>query len=201
MATNVVRTGCELKVFITVQFDNQSGRSSEVVGRLVQSWQAGVNTIWNGPMGYRNWKCCRVVFQLEAELGSGDANYHQVVIVSGPGRSNASLGVGSGEGTWHVDDSPAVAAHEVGHLMGLDDEYDMNGPGGTYRNLNPQAPDQPESVMASVTDGRTAPLPAHIDHVMRNLHAQCSLWCCWRPGHWILFHGWDWLKKYFSSTP
>ena len=68
-------------------------------------------------------------------------------------------------------------AHESGHLLGVADEYDYNGPGGTYRNLNPQPAGQPQSIMAQ-TWGNVAALQSHIDTIMNGLNADCPWWCC-----------------------
>ena len=61
--------------------------------------------------------------------------------------------------------------------MGLPDEYDYGGPGGTYRNLNPQPAGSPESIMAQ-TWGNVAALQELIDVIMQNLGMRCPWWCC-----------------------
>ncbi len=143
-----------------------------------------INDFWNKNPGYG---CCKVVFDVYVTNKSteGDATgsfpgWDRVEIIGGVGASGQRLGTpnsGTGTtGTWRDNErNPGVYEHEYGHKIGLDDEYDYNGPGGSYRNTNPQ-PTDPQSVMAQ-TWGNFAVMQSHINTLMTNAGIVCPWWC------------------------
>jgi hypothetical protein len=184
MATTVTRRGCTLTVTIGLEFQNNTGRSNAVqFQNLVDGWETAIENLWNGPQGHQHYQCCRVRFNVMARIGAGTANFHQVEVVAGPQTSRSGIGPASRQAAWDDRDTGNVAAHETGHLMGLADEYDYGGPGGAYRNLNPQPAGQPQSIMAQ-TWGNAAALQSHIDAILWGLNAHCPWWCCL----WYIFH-------------
>jgi hypothetical protein len=191
MSTVLNRRGCTLTVTIQLEFQNNTGLNAGQFQNLVNGWELAIENLWNGPHGHQHYQCCLVLFDIVTRIGVGTPNFHQVNVVTGPQTSRSSLGPASGSATWDDQDTGNVAAHETGHLMGLGDEYDYGGPGGSYRNLNPQPAGQPQSIMAQ-TWGTVAALQSHIDGILQRLNAQCSWWCC----IWYIFHRfWDLIVR------
>ncbi|WP_380674490.1 HEAT repeat domain-containing protein [Salinigranum sp. GCM10025319] len=186
MATTVSRVGCRITVTVRIEFRNNTGRlNAAQFQQLVNGWEQSIEALWNGSTGSQRYRCCTVTFNVVTKIGQGTNGYHQVNVVAGPQTSVAGLGPGSTNGRWDDQDTGAVAAHETGHLLCLPDEYDYNGPGGAYRNLNPQPAGQPQSIMAQ-TWGNAAALQEHIDAVMECTDATCPWYCC-------IFRWIDWL--------
>lgn len=177
MATTVSRTRCRIRVTVRIEFQNNTRLNATEFQQLVDNWEQSIEDIWNGSSGRQRYRGCSVLFNVVTRVGQGTDGYHQISVVAGPQRSSvASLGPDSTSGQWDEQDTGLVVAHETGHLLCLPDEYDNNGPGGSYRNLNPQPAGQPQSIMAE-TWGNAAPLQEHIDQVMRCVGATCPWYC------------------------
>lgn len=190
MATTATRSGCGSTVIIRIEFQNSTGRLTNAQFQtLINGWEMAIENLWNGPRGHQHYRCCIVRFNVITRIGRGAAGFHRINVVAGPQTSTAGLGPGSAAGTWDDQDTGNVVAHETGHLMGLSDEYDYGGSGGSYRNLNPQPAGQPQSIMAQ-TWGNVAALQEHIDAIMRGLAVRYPWWCCLfytfhRLGEWL----------------
>lgn len=192
MSTTASRSGCEITVVVQIEFQNSTGRlNDQQFQNLIDGWEQSIEDLWNGPQGHQRYGCCTVRFDVVTRVGSGTDGYHQIDVVAGPQTSRAGLGPGSVGGQWDDQDNGNVAAHETGHLMGLDDEYDYGGADGAYRNLNPQPDGQPQSIMAQ-TWGNVAALQEHIDEIIGNLDVECPWWCCiFFPIRWLR----DWIRS------
>jgi hypothetical protein len=84
------------------------------IDRVKPLWEEGIEEIWNNK------------FSLETKAGQrfpiivdvmfhGHRFHHDVIVHPGGGRSD--------ELNWNIMDTPAIAAHEFGHMIGLFDEY------------------------------------------------------------------------------
>lgn len=204
--TELTRRGCRLELTLNIEFENSAEMNASAFAAMVTSWGQEIQAMWNGPAGHQHYGCCRVRFHVNTRVGSGTADFHQVEVVAGPQTSFVNrLGPGCTGGRWDAEDTGNVVAHESGHLLGLPDEYDYGGPGGSYRNLNPQPAGQPESIMAQ-TWGDVAALQSHIDGILSDLDAECPWWCCllW-PVHWLVHRlvlrtplPWPWRRRKVS---
>lgn len=186
MCTSLSRRWCSFTVALNTEFQNSAGLPAGSFSTMVSGWESATEEMWNGPHGHQHFRCCTVLFAVTSRVGSGTANFHQINVVGGPQTSFVNaLGPGCTGGRWDDLDTGNVVAHESGHLLGLPDEYDYNGPGNTYQNLNPQPEGQPQSIMAQ-TWGDVAALQSHIDAIMNGLGAGCRWWCCFLwPFHWF----------------
>lgn len=191
MCTSLSQRWCAFTVGLRNEFSNSAGLTASAFGTMVSGWENATQDMWNGPLGHQHFRCCTVSFEVSSRTGSGSANFHQIDVVAGPQTSFVNaLGPGCTGGRWDAMDTGNVVAHESGHLLGLPDEYDYNGPGNTYQNLNPQPAGQPQSIMAQ-TWGDVAALQSHIDAILKGLNAHCPWWCCllW-PFHRLT----DWIR-------
>lgn len=186
MATTAKRKGCKITVILKIEFFGPNASQN-----LIDGWETDIQDIWNG----REYKCCPVNFNVITRLrAAGDpatSGFHQIEIVAGPQTSYVtSLGPDSTSGRWDSLDTGEVAAHESGHLMGLEDEYSYDS-NGNYVNENPQ-PTDPQSIMAQ-TWGTVDALQEHIDEVIRKTTSWwkrlwygvlCRFCCIWKILKW-----------------
>jgi len=177
--TSVTGGPCDYTVTVNIAFHGDGATQ-----QLLDSWEASAEAIWNGPNGSQEWKdCCTVTFDFvftlleEGEEPPDDAHVIEVKDVKAAHTSYVNTPLptpGSTEtttGTWDNLDTPAVVAHEIGHLMGLDDEYHYDED-DNYVNDNVQSTD-PQSIMAQ-TWGKVSALPDHISAIMALADIQCE---------------------------
>ncbi len=186
MATTVQRSNCDITVTIKIQFHDNTGLPADQIRRLIAGWVLVATTYLNGPRRKRRWRCCTVVFKIDTLIdGAARAGYHQIDLVhdrTGNHTSHVDELAGNPprdiHGEWDDADLSTVACHEIGHLIGLADEY-VNTPGGSV-NTNPKPGSSPQSIMGQ-TDGAVQFLQEHVDRCMEALGATCPPECC--PEH------------------
>ncbi len=197
--------GCSFKVKVQVAFAFLDDGSKAKADDLLKTWGDEMAKIWNGPNGHQTFgDCgCKVTFEFDLKkLPEGTncltdpGDYHCIHVVDRPvnqrgNRADAHTipptGVLNGYGEWTAGIDGLIAAHEAGHLMGLDDEYhydDTNGDGkpDTYVNDNLQVdadgkPKEPQSIMAQ-TWSDVAAMQSHIDEIMKDAGKECPGKCC-----------------------
>ncbi|MBI3744735.1 MAG: hypothetical protein HY261_10700, partial [Chloroflexi bacterium] len=99
---------------------------------LVAKWKKGIEDMWSGKIEAKPGFPVKVIANVKriSDDDPPDFDYHLIEVVKvKPGASHRShvdklpaKGESTG-GEWGEDDSGAVAAHEAGHLLGIDDEY------------------------------------------------------------------------------
>jgi hypothetical protein len=196
MATTIALSDCTITVTVKVQISNSSGLPDAQVRRLLDRWRKVSETYLNGPKKERRWRCCRVFFVVEFKYGGApEAGYHQIEFRHDP---RARLGgshinglpeeppAGSPprdhDGVFVDSELATGGAHEIGHLLGVDDKYHYDPATGRHVNEEDQPGDQPESIMAQ-TWGAAQFLQSHIDESMRRLGATCPPECCPPEAH------------------
>ena len=218
--TKVTWRQCQIKVDIYLEFYGPG-----VTQKLVNDWETGIETIW-GCGGKYKYENCTVTFDVHTKIreatDNATPNYHQINVVRGPFRSRATKTkfdprtgeTNKGEGTWDNQDTPEVAAHEVGHLMGKDDTYkDVPGPDGILGTADdysvPKENKYKGDIMAQ-TWNSPKPHPEHIEQIIKNSgqkppkklhgvgvktwgHPVCTPWLELYPSYGRLYHcvGWE----------
>ncbi|HQC14147.1 InlB B-repeat-containing protein [Mesotoga prima] len=179
--TTVSGGPCEYTVTVKVVFHGAGASETQV-----EAWETDAEAIWNGADGSREWGdgCCSVKFEFDfSVLAEGaqppdDAHVVEVKKVKSSHTSWVATPLptpGSTEtttGEWDSLDTGPVIAHEMGHMMGLDDEY-HNDEDGNYVNDNPQPEGSPPSIMAQ-TWGGAQPLTEHFDAIMEAADIECD---------------------------
>jgi hypothetical protein len=148
------------------RFDNASTRTPQAFVDLVSDWQKGSAVIWAGPLPPQQVGGRDVYIVATSHPAAVFPDCHVVKVApENAAPSSTSWGPCSAGGSWDDADHKAVAAHEIGHLMGLADEYHYDTMSGAWVNDNPQPSWKPQSVMAQ-TWGWVAGLPEHVTKVM-----------------------------------
>ncbi len=179
-------TDCHFNITLNLQFHGDGARQD-----LINTWVAAIRRVWSGKLS-RN--CCDVVLTINTKLGGAvDPIYAQINVVhvppGGQHRSNMTLGSSGVKddivGDWDDLDSGEAIAHEVGHAMGQDDEY-QDAPGGGVEPTGDavgeanQAGVEP-SIMAQTWNNRNGDRPGakirHIENIMEAYGASCPAEC------------------------
>lgn len=210
--TVVSRSNCDITITVFLAFAFGDDASWANAQQLVNIWVAGMLAVWNEPDFTYGLCDCPVHFEVDVKIVpkgqncmdvsqgkvQGLGGYHCIDVVNQPrnGRGNVADahevppdGSWNGYGTWTTGTTGMNAAHEVGHLMGLGDEYhygdtDGDGQGDTYVNDNPQPAGQAQSIMAQ-TWGAVAALQSHIDEIVGDAGVDCPVpeCCCGNGEH------------------
>ncbi|MGQ0614445.1 MAG: HEAT repeat domain-containing protein [Planctomycetaceae bacterium] len=181
MATTLsfVRAQCRFRILNSIRFELLfSDLAPDAFDALIGAWDKRTLEIWDGSSGRPLWGDCSRVFASDWGRGPSAAGFHYIQVHGGdPFSAQTWFGPPSTSGVWHdTETTGEVAAHEVGHLMGLGEEY--TNAGGVYVNTNPQPDGMPQSIMAQ-TWGEVAALPEHFDTILAWFGAKCPERCRW----------------------
>lgn len=103
-----------LLVHVAINLIPAGGATKPEIDRIKSAWEAGIERIWSRrfslvtPSGKQYPIVVDVTFK-------GSRFHHEVIVRPGGGHSN--------ELNWNIPDSPEIAAHEFGHMIGAFDEY------------------------------------------------------------------------------
>jgi len=173
MATTVRTEGCVLVVTVRIEFLNRTTTfNSAQFPLLIDEWEREIARIWNGPEGQQRFEGCTVHFEIVTRIGRRTDGYHQIEVQDSRRQpiSRTIVDTKTTSGSWRAG-PPAEAAHEVGHLMGLPDEYEYVGPERAY-----QPTGQPNSLMARTWD-QPVVLQSHVVAIMQRLGGLCPPEC------------------------
>jgi len=101
-------------VHVAIHLIPAGGVTKLELDRVKPAWEKGIEEVWSNkfsiatPAGERYPIMIDVFFK-------GPRYHHDVIVRPGGGRSN--------ELNWNILDSPMIAAHEFGHMLGVFDEY------------------------------------------------------------------------------
>jgi len=82
--------------------------------RVKPAWEKGIEEVWSNKFSIATPAGERYPIMIDVSF-KGPRYHHDVIVRPGGGRSN--------ELNWNILDSPMIAAHEFGHMLGVFDEY------------------------------------------------------------------------------
>jgi hypothetical protein len=177
---------CVIRITLNLQF-----RGGGATQALVDSWVPAILAMWNNQLSTN---LCVIQLTVNTKVGGDpDPNYAQITVVDVPPggrhRSNMTLGhsgvANDLVGEWDNADSGAHVAHELGHALGVDDEYKDNGNGGS-EPVGEAATEhvgrgKTPSIMAQTWNDRDGDAPSakprHIDAILKAYGINCDETC------------------------
>lgn len=201
----VAGDNCAFTVTVQLAFAFLDEGSQNKADDLIKNWSQAMSNKWNGADGHQTFgDCgCKVTFVFDIKkLDAGQdcrqapAGYHCYNVVDQPTNQRGNVadshvvppdGNKNGFGEWTTGASGNDAAHEIGHLMGLVDEYryedtDNDGQKDDYVNTNPQKNAdgslKPKQSIMAQTWGDVAPTQEQIDQIMKDSGHECPGECC-----------------------
>jgi hypothetical protein len=82
--------------------------------RVKSKWEKGIEETWSNKFSIRT--SSEQTYPIIVDVSfNRNSSHHQVIVRPGGGRSEIIY--------WNIMDTPAVAAHEFGHMIGVYDEY------------------------------------------------------------------------------
>ncbi len=195
--TVVSRILCTIFVDLYIEFYGTCATQD-----VADAWETNIENAWNNNGNYLRYGCCpcgcgcgcqvifNVITNVRDEADPPTDNYHQINIPCDSSASGDSLishvhlplpqpNGASGSGDWDNNEPANTAAHEAGHLMGLDDHY-------TVVSQDPYIT-RPDSghendIMATLSGGA---LQSAIDEIVEDAGVDCPWYCC--PCDWFVF--------------
>lgn len=103
-----------LFVRVSINLIPASGVTRLELDRVKPGWKAGIEDVWSRKYAIVTSSGKLYPIFIEAIM-RGRRFHHEVIVRPGVGATN--------ELNWYLNDSPELAAHEFGHMLGLFDEY------------------------------------------------------------------------------
>ena len=106
----------ESKVFVHVAIHliPAGGATKPELDRVKPAWEKGIEEVWSNKFSIATPAGERYPIMIDVSF-KGPRYHHDVIVRPGGGRSD--------ELNWNILDTPAIAAHEFGHMLGVFDEY------------------------------------------------------------------------------
>ncbi len=104
----------KLVVRVAINLVPARGVTRLELDRVMPKWKKGIERIWSNKFALET--STGTLYPILIKVSFNSAKFHHNVIVR-PGSGRAD------ELNWNIMDSPGLAAHEFGHMLGLFDEY------------------------------------------------------------------------------
>ena len=180
--TLVVSDGCDIKITVYLAFSFLDDISWERAQQLAGVWTNDILKIWNQPsFNYGECGCPVSLSLVTKSLPKGEdcsyakkylPNYHCIDIVNLPINKRGNIADSTiisaqnlnSYGEWTTQTTGINAAHEIGHMLGLEGEYRRDN-NGNWVNKNIQT-GLTQSIMAKAW-GEVTSLSEHIDKTIQ----------------------------------
>ncbi len=177
---------CTINIVLNLQFTGAGATQA-----LADSWAAGIKDMWEG---IHCTTCCATSITVNTKIGGApEEDYAQVDVMqmehAGARHTSKTTlggmvmeggGVNNIGGWWDSNDTPAVAAHEIGHAMGVEDEYGADGKPTGEAVGESEGPGVP-SIMAQTWKDKEGHDPEakarHIDQILAHHGIKCPEEC------------------------
>jgi len=131
-AYTIEEKNCILQITLIINLIPDAGIKRSELSARKKVWEQAIQEAWSEqfilPLNSGKCSCRAHSVQLNAIFSSKNS-HHTVFVHAGAGRSNIRH--------WYMEDTGAVAAHEVGHMLGYADEYqDASCPNRNYPKDN-----------------------------------------------------------------
>jgi hypothetical protein len=173
--TTVTRAGCTITITIYIDLIGPLANAATAA-----AYKADIEEKWNRPNAYLSW--CPIKFVAVVAVGAGKAAHNQITVVAPANRSfcngtPAPNGPGT-TGSWRSNaGADNGAAHEAGHLMGLDDQY-MDDPKTGQSVPNPGHGDDIMATRSKAGNPMPGPRQDAIESIIAAAGVTCPEWCC-----------------------
>lgn len=173
---------CHYQIMVKIVFNFKDESAQEKADFLLQKWAGGMDRVWNGNYGSKKFgDNCRVDYSFELiKMADGNScrdypDYHCINVVSAEFNqrgnvADAAMVMANSQqnswGEWTENLSGINAAHEVGHMMGLGEEYHYEMINNERKWFNDNYKETgPQSIMAQ-TWGEVAAFSEHAFQIM-----------------------------------
>lgn len=129
-------------ITVRIQLNPDAGISNATMQTLRNRWEPTIEGRWSDNWATRRRGELSCPFTFEVQWNVADS-HHTVRVRPGPARSNMT--------TWDTNDTGAVAAHEYGHMIGHEDEYQSN-----------RCPNRSPVNTGTIMDNNSANIPARL---------------------------------------
>jgi len=177
----IAKAECVYEIQINIVFDFMDQPAQEQADFLLAKWQQGMEQVWNNSNAQNFATGCAAQYIFDLQIMSKGKScldypeYHCIEVVSDETNkrgyiADASLAIANSQqnsyGQWTSSASGFNAAHEVGHMMGLGEDYHYEMVNGQNKWVNDNYKTiGVQSIMAQ-TWGRVSAFPEHSKQII-----------------------------------
>ncbi len=103
-----------IQITVAINFVPAAGVNIPYLNQVKQTWEVGIESIWSNHFAVTLPSGLQFPIFVDAVFRGPDF-HHDIIVRPGKGGSDTL--------NWNITDTPAVAAHEFGHILGVYDEY------------------------------------------------------------------------------
>jgi hypothetical protein len=104
-----------IQITVAINFVPVAGINMPYLNQVKQTWESGIESTWSNRFAVTLPSGRHLPILVDA-IFRGPNFHHDIIVRSGKAGSDVL--------NWNITDTPAIAAHEFGHLLGVFDEYE-----------------------------------------------------------------------------